>query len=140
LAKSDRLLGDLTQWYRALFGGRVLPPPQFSEMTSLVSIKRGLPIPEVTAADPEGFSLGLQLIYGPGPPDGPVWDYLGETLGSRALIAYWPQYDLVITMCANSSSGAANNQLGSTGLASVFRGAEGYRGDSGESMTVKRPR
>jgi D-alanyl-D-alanine carboxypeptidase len=113
-------LGDLTRWYRALFGGRVLPPPQFSEMRSFVSVKTGLPIPEVTAADPVGFSLGLQLVYVSDPSNGPYSEYLGETFGSRALIAYWPQYDLVITMCANSSSGAANNQLASTGLASVF--------------------
>jgi len=115
-------LGDLTQWYRALFGGRVLPPPQFSEMTSLVSLKTGLPIPEVTAADPAGFSLGLQLNYFSGPPDGPFWFYMGETLGSRALIAYWPQYDLVITMCANSAvtPGPETDRLVSTGLVSVF--------------------
>jgi D-alanyl-D-alanine carboxypeptidase len=115
-------LGELTQWYRALFGGRVLPPPQFSEMTSLVSLKTGLPIPEVTAADPDGFGLGLSQFYYPDPSSSPFWEYIGEPLGTRTLIAYWPQYDLLITMSANSGAtpGAETDMLGSTGLASVF--------------------
>jgi D-alanyl-D-alanine carboxypeptidase len=115
-------LGDLTQWYRALFGGRVLPPPQFSEMTSLVSQKTGQPIPEVTAADLDGFSLGLSRSYIP-VFDGAFWWYEGETRGSRVLIAYWPQYDLVITMSANSAvtpGSAETDGLLPTCLASVF--------------------
>jgi len=88
-------------------------------MTSLVSKKTGLPIPDVTAADTDGFSLGLARSYIT-VFDGAFWVYEGETWGTRALIAYWPQYDLVITMSANSAVADANNQLIPTGLASVF--------------------
>ncbi len=95
-------LGDLARWYRALFSGRVLPPQQLSEMTSLVSERTGQPIEDVTADDPLGFGLGLQHAYMPA-PDGAVWLYEGGTLGARTLIAYWPQYDLAITISANSA-------------------------------------
>jgi D-alanyl-D-alanine carboxypeptidase len=95
-------LGDLARWYRALFGGRFLPRSQLAEMTELVSMRTGLPIPDVTAADPAAFSLGIGRFHN-ADLDGPYWAYLGEMLGTRLLIAYWPQYDLVITTAANSN-------------------------------------
>jgi D-alanyl-D-alanine carboxypeptidase len=112
-------LGDLTRWYRALFGGRVLPPPQLREMTSLVSQKTGLPIPDVTTDDPAGFGLGLQRYY-IADLDGAFWVYQGGTLGSRVLIAYWPQYDLVITMSANSAVAGTEDKMVSTVLPPAF--------------------
>jgi D-alanyl-D-alanine carboxypeptidase len=103
-------LGDLTRWYRALFEGRVLPPQQLREMTSLVSQRTGLPIPDVTVDDPAGFGLGLQRYY-IADLDGSFWAYPGGTLGSRVLIAYWPQYDLVITASANSAVASTEDKM-----------------------------
>ena len=47
----------------ALFGGRVLPPQQWAEMTSVVSVKTGRPILDTTADDPVGFGLGIGRTY-----------------------------------------------------------------------------
>ena len=55
----------------------------------------------MTADEPVGFGLGVQHAYIPA-PDGAVWLYEGGTLGARTLIAYWPQYDLAITISVNS--------------------------------------
>jgi D-alanyl-D-alanine carboxypeptidase len=117
-------LGDLARWYRALFGGRVLPPQQWAEMTSVVSLKTGRPIPDTTADDPGGFGLGIARIYS-ADQGGHYWFYLGETLGYRTLIAYWPQYELVITAEANSNPAADADPAGAPGfvptiLSSVF--------------------
>jgi D-alanyl-D-alanine carboxypeptidase len=103
-------LGDLARWYRALFGLRVIPRAQLDEMETLVSTKTGLRLAIPTQDDPEGFGLGIIRFYGRDPllpsdssfPPGPYWFYQGGTLGFRVEYAYWPQYNLVITVAANS--------------------------------------
>ena len=112
-------LGDLARWYRALFGGRVLPSQQLSEMTSVVSLRTGQPIPDVTADDPASFGLGLQRYY-VADLDGSFWVYPGGTLGSRVMIAYWPQYDLVLTVSANSAVANTENKVLSAVVLPVF--------------------
>jgi len=110
-------LGDLARWYRALFGGRVLLPSQLAELKDLVSTRTGLPIPEVTSADPAAFSLGIGRFYS-ADLNGPYWAYLGEMLGTRTLIAYWPQYDLIITTATNSNP--TEDGLGAAVLVPTF--------------------
>jgi hypothetical protein len=34
---------------------------------------------------------------------GLIWYYEGETLADRVVFTYWPQYDAVLTMVANSN-------------------------------------
>jgi D-alanyl-D-alanine carboxypeptidase len=91
---------DLTTWIRHLFAGRVLPKRQMKELLTLVSSATGKPIDRATAADPRGFSLGLAQLYEKGV--GSFWFYEGETLGYRAVFAYYPKEDLVISVFLNS--------------------------------------
>jgi D-alanyl-D-alanine carboxypeptidase len=109
---------DLTSWVRDLFSGRVIPAKQLQEMTTIVSTKTAQTIPDVTPDDPSGFGLDLGRYY---QPDlGRFWSYQGMTLGSRALFAYWPEYDVVITCMTNSQPEDAENQLPQT-VAKLFQ-------------------
>jgi D-alanyl-D-alanine carboxypeptidase len=101
---------DLDRWVRDLFSLRMFPKKQFDEMTSMVSDKTGLSISDVSAADPSGFALNLGRKYAP-EPGGPFWFYQGTTLGFRALFAYWPQHDLVITAITNSQPRTGQDQF-----------------------------
>ena len=101
---------DLDRWVRDLFSLRVFPKKQLDEMTSMVSDKTGLPISDVSAAEPSGFALNLGRKYAPEPP-GPFWFYQGTTLGFRAIFAYWPQHDLVITAITNSQPRSGEDQF-----------------------------
>ncbi len=110
---------DLARWIRALFQGRLLPRRQRDEMTSLVSQKTGRPIADVTADDPSGFGLDLGRLY-QADSGGSFWFYQGETLGSRAVFAYWPQYDLVITAATNSQPPEGEDRFAKVIIASTF--------------------
>ncbi|MBN9559533.1 MAG: beta-lactamase family protein [Alphaproteobacteria bacterium] len=110
---------DLTKWVRALFGGRVIPQKQLDEMTSIVSQKTGLPIRDVSAADPTGFGLDLGRAYH-AEMGGAYWFYEGMTLGFRVIFAYWPQYDLVITAATNSQPPEGENQFGKLVVGGAF--------------------
>ena len=46
---------DVTRWMRAVFEGRVVPPKQQAEWLSMVSLKTGEPIAEVSAGGPDGL-------------------------------------------------------------------------------------
>jgi D-alanyl-D-alanine carboxypeptidase len=111
---------DLAKWVRALFGGRVIPRKQLDEMTSIISVKTGKPIPDVSADDPKGFGLdlgrGYQAALG-----GSYWYYQGTTFGFRAVFAYWPQYDLVITTVTNSQPEDDEDKLAATVIGGAFQ-------------------
>jgi D-alanyl-D-alanine carboxypeptidase len=101
---------DLALWIRALFEKRVIPETQLKEMTTLVSQKAGAPLAEATAEDPRAFGLALGRFY---LKDlGGFWFYEGETMGFRAIFAYWPQHDLLITAAANSRPPHGEDRLG----------------------------
>jgi D-alanyl-D-alanine carboxypeptidase len=117
---------DLDQWVRDLFALRVFPRKQLDEMTSIVSDKTGLPIHDVSAAEASGFALNLGRKYEP-KPAGPFWFYQGTTLGFRAIFAYWPQHDLVITAITNSQPPTGQDQFGTT----VIDGARRILQDAG---------
>jgi D-alanyl-D-alanine carboxypeptidase len=110
---------DLAKWVRALFGGRVIPPQQLKEMTKLVSEKTGKYIAQTDEKNQFGFGLDLAQAYRP-EVGGRFWYYEGITLGFRAIFAYWPQYDLVITTATNSQPTGSNNALGNQVLGGVF--------------------
>ena len=106
---------DTDRWVRAIFGGKVVPAKQQQEWLSLVSQKTGEPIPELTADDPRGYSLGLgRALFG---PIGAVWFYQGETLGYRTLYAWFADEDLTITVQTNSHPPEAENKLSDAILA-----------------------
>jgi D-alanyl-D-alanine carboxypeptidase len=102
---------DLALWIRALFEKRVIPETQLGEMTKLVSQKTGSPLSDATPDDPRAFGLALGRFYFKDQGGG-FWFYEGETLGFRAIFAYWPQYDLLITAAANSQAPNGEDRLG----------------------------
>jgi len=111
-------LADLTTWERALYQGQELPPAQQRQLESLISETTGKPIRTTTAADPQGYALGLtQLTY---KPLGTVWWYRGGTLGYRVEHFYFPHSGLIIALAANSSVNNNNDDLFSTAV-SVYQ-------------------
>ena len=110
---------DLALWIRALFEKRVVPAKQLEEMTTLVSNKTGLALPEVTADEPGGFGLGLGRFYRK-ELGGAYWFYEGETLGFRTIFAYWPQDDLLITGSVNSRPPNGEDKFGPTVIGGAF--------------------
>ncbi len=111
---------DLAHWVRALFKGKVIPQQQLNEMMSVVSTKTGQPIPDVSADNPAGFGLDLGRAYQP-TLGGTYWFYQGTTFGFRAIFAYWPQYDLVITAMTNSQPEDAEDQFAATVVGGAFQ-------------------
>ena len=88
-------------------------------MSTLVSNKTGLPLPEVTADEPGGFGLGLGRFYRK-ELGGAYWFYEGETLGFRTIFAYWPQDDLLITGSVNSRPPNGEDKFGPTVIGGAF--------------------
>ncbi len=99
---------DMTRWERALYGGRLLPPQQQAELQSLVSTSTGQPIASTSATDPQGFGLGVAQLTDE--ELGTFWFYQGESLGFRALHAYFPDSGLIIAFGLNSGTADANDQ------------------------------
>ncbi len=93
---------DMTRWERALYSGRLLPPQQQAELESLVSTTTSQPIASTSATDPQGFGLGIAQLTDP--QLGTFWFYEGETLGFRALHAYFPDSGLIIAIGLNSAT------------------------------------
>jgi D-alanyl-D-alanine carboxypeptidase len=110
---------DLALWIRALFEKRVIPETQLAEMTKLVSQKTGSPLSEATPDDPRAFGLALGRFYFKDQGGG-FWFYEGETLGFRAIFAYWPQYDLLVTAAVNSQAPNGEDRLGPTLVNGAF--------------------
>jgi D-alanyl-D-alanine carboxypeptidase len=108
---------DMTRWERALYGGRLLPPQQQAELESLVSTKTGQPIASTSATDPQGFGLGIAQLTDP--QLGTFWFYEGETLGFRAVHAYFPDSGLIIAFGLNSATESANDRI-ATLMKSVY--------------------
>jgi D-alanyl-D-alanine carboxypeptidase len=109
---------DLARWVRALFGGRVIPRRQLEEMTSLVSQHTGAAVEHATEKDP-AFGLDVVQAY-KADLGGLFWFYEGETLGYRCIFAYWPQYNLVLTVATNSQPPQGQDQLGDSVLGKVL--------------------
>jgi D-alanyl-D-alanine carboxypeptidase len=106
---------DMTRWERALYSGRLLPPQQQGELESLISTKTGQPIARTSATDPQGFGLGIAQLTDP--QLGTFWFYEGETLGFRAVHAYFPDSGMTIAFGLNSAT--ADDQI-STLMKSVY--------------------
>jgi D-alanyl-D-alanine carboxypeptidase len=99
---------DMTRWERALYGGRLLPPQQQAELESLVSTATSQPIARTSATDPRGYGLGVAQLTDE--ELGTFWFYQGESLGFRALHAYFPDSGLIIAFGLNSGTADANDQ------------------------------
>jgi len=101
---------DITRWSRALYEGDLLKPRQRQELMSIVSMKTGLPIKDVTSEDPRGFGLGVgcSLV----PSIGKFWFYEGETLGYRMVYAWFPESENVVAVGINSQPNDKENHAG----------------------------
>ena len=104
--------GDMTRWERALYSGRLLPPEQQKELTSLVSTATGQPIEQTSPADPSGFGLGVAQVTAE--ELGTFWVYEGGTLGFRTLHVYLPESGLIMAMGLNSQP--ADDQISALAL------------------------
>jgi D-alanyl-D-alanine carboxypeptidase len=101
---------DVDRWVRAIFAGRVVPPKQQAEWLSLISLKTAVPIRDVSAADPAGFSLGLaRAVRG---SDTAHWYYQGVTLGYRTLYVWYAEENLMITVQTNSQPPEGEDRIG----------------------------
>ena len=78
-----------------------------------------MPLSDTTTDDPRAFGLALGRFYFKDQGGG-FWFYEGETLGFRAIFAYWPQYDLLITTAANSQAPNGEDRLGPTLVNGAF--------------------
>jgi D-alanyl-D-alanine carboxypeptidase len=92
---------DMTRWERALYSGRLLPPQQQAELTSLVSTLTGGPIDRTSPTDPGGFGLGVAQLTAD--PLGTFWFYEGGTTGFRTLHVYLPGSGVIMAMGLNSN-------------------------------------
>ena len=103
-------MSDLARWERALYGGRLLPAQQQSELESLISTATTQPIASTSATDPRGFGLGVAQVTNP--ELGTFWFYEGEGLAFRVVHAYFPDSGLIITLGLNSATESTNDQIG----------------------------
>jgi len=110
---------DLAKWVRALFGGRVIPQRQLDEMKQLVSQQTGAAVAQATEKEP-AFGLDIVQAY-KADFGGLFWFYEGMTLGYRAIFAYLPQYNLVLTVATNSQPPQGEDRLGDLVLGKVLR-------------------
>ena len=74
----------------------------------------------MSSENPAGFGLNLARMHAP-EPGGALWFYQGTTLGFRAIFAYWPQHDLVITAITNSQPPEGEDQFGKTVVSGALR-------------------
>jgi D-alanyl-D-alanine carboxypeptidase len=102
-------LPDLTTWLRALYEGRMLPPPQQRELESLVAMDSGQPIQAPSPEHPDGFGLGVMQIWRAGL--GPLWFYEGETFSVRVVHIFAPDSGIAVAIGANSGPDPDNDEL-----------------------------
>src|SRR3954465_13819739 len=105
----------MPRWELALYGGHLLPPQQQAELESLISTRTGQAIASTSLTDPQGFGLGIAQLTAP--ELGTFWFYEGETLGFRAVHAYFPDSGLIIAFALNSAT--ADDQI-ATLMTSVY--------------------
>ena len=79
---------------------------------------QGEPVP--TAEKEPAFGLDVVQAYR-AELGGLFWYYQGETLGYRCIFAYWPQYNLVMTVATNSQPPVGTDQLGDFVLGKVLQ-------------------
>lgn len=127
-------LHDLTTWERALYSGRLLPPGQQHELTSLVSETTSQPIARTTPADLAGYALGIGQVTTT--DTGTVWTYEGQTFGFRALHIYDPDSGVIIAAAVNSAVGSDQDTLAGLVIQALQTVKDGGVVGAGESRQV----
>lgn len=108
---------NVARWVQLLYHGTLITPAHregaLDELESVVSLKTGQPITQVTPEDPAGFGLGVARIYEKQSKQR-FWMYEGSTLGFRVLY-FWNSCNDVTTVVAINSKGgegAKDSKLG----------------------------
>lgn len=106
---------DVFKWVKALYTGSLYPKEQraqaLGELKSVVSIKSGAPIQDVSKAEPAGFGLGVGYAYVP-ELETRFWTYEGSSIGYRVMYL-WNDCNHVATVVAlNSKAGASGGAHG----------------------------
>ncbi|WP_058475120.1 serine hydrolase domain-containing protein [Legionella quateirensis] len=108
---------DVMRWVQILFHGTLINPvyrgQALNELTSVVSIKTGLPIATVTADDPVGFGLGVGYYYDKN-SGLRFWTYQGSTLGFRVMYLWQPCNNVTTVVALNSKGdeGSSESKMG----------------------------
>ncbi|MFI6954848.1 serine hydrolase domain-containing protein [Nocardia sp. NPDC050408] len=89
-------LDDFATFTHALFSGRLLPPAQQTELTTTV------PTPDA------GSGYGLGVLHAQA-PCGPVWTYLGRTLGYDNRLVASPDGSRIVLLTGNEFHYLADN-------------------------------
>lgn len=91
---------DINSYARALFTpGKLLTEREEKQLTTLVSMKTGKPITDVSANDPGGYGLGIGKAMRNGDK---FYFYTGETLGFAFFYAYYPTRQSSFVFTINS--------------------------------------
>ena len=108
---------NVVHWVQLLYHGTLFTlahrEDALDQLESLVSLKTGQPIKDVTAEDSAGFGLGIARIYDKQSKQR-FWMYEGSTLGFRVLY-FWNACNDVTTVVALNSKGgegAKDSKLG----------------------------
>lgn len=108
---------DVVSWVQVLYHGLLINPEfrehVLSELESVVSMKTGKPLANVTAEDPSAFGLGVGYHYDQETRQR-FWTYQGSTLGYRVMYLWHPCNDVttVIALNGKGAEGNANSKLG----------------------------
>lgn len=99
---------DVVRWVQLLYHGTLFQPEHreraLAELESVVSMKTGLPIPNVTAKDPSAFGLGVGYHYDEQSKQR-FWTYQGSTLGFRVMYMWNPCNEVITVVALNSKGG-----------------------------------
>ncbi|HBD7396654.1 serine hydrolase domain-containing protein [Legionella longbeachae] len=99
---------DVLHWVQLLYHGTLINPiyreSSLAELESVVSMKTGKTVPEVTENDPLGFGLGVASYYDKGLKQR-FWFYEGSTLGFRFTYTWQPCNNVTTVVALNSKGG-----------------------------------
>ncbi|MGM9451728.1 serine hydrolase domain-containing protein [Legionella bozemanae] len=102
---------DVVHWVQLLYHGTLIKPifreRILAELESVVSMKTGQPIPQVTEDDPYGFGLGVGYLYDKDLKQS-FWVYKGSTLGFRVMYFWQPCNNVTTVVALNSKGGEGN--------------------------------
>ncbi|HHF7374406.1 serine hydrolase domain-containing protein [Legionella bozemanae] len=102
---------DVVHWVQLLYHGTLIKPifreRILAELESVVSMKTGKPILQVTEDDPYGFGLGVGYLYDKDLKQS-FWVYKGSTLGFRVMYFWQPCNNVTTVVALNSKGGEGN--------------------------------
>lgn len=103
---------DLLTWWQGLFQHHILPQKEMTKMMSLVCEKttptcqEGQPMAHLKNGEiGKGYGLGIiQSSYGL-TKMGPVWWHNGSTKGYKAIVMWYPKYNIYLALTINRDPG-----------------------------------